>query len=483
MFVRLGNYETVATASRRFLPVVGIAAGIALRIWIIRTPELGYLDSDEAVPGLMARHFVHGEFSSFYWGQHYGGTAEVALLAAVFLIVGSHVVVLELVPMVLYGISALIVWRIGRRTIGEPGATVAGLLLWLWPAYFVWRSTREYGYYGVLLVCGVTLVLFALRLRERPSLLDATGFGTALGVGWWSSPQIALVAVPVLVWMGWRCRRAVRYVPALVAGATVGASPWIVANVRSGWASLTFNPGFTVSEPYWSRLHGIVEDGLPELLGLRVLVTRQWLPIPLLGQLAFWLLLAALVAVVVRRRASLELVGAIAVPFPFVAALSGYTWFRVEPRYLTLLAPFVALLVAALLVELRLVTLGVGVATALTVVGLVRLVDVGGLDPGGAPLTVAPAVRELDRHGVTRAQSDYWVAFRIIFLTRERIIVAPTQSSRYRRYDEAVARRRHPTRIYFAGSTDLARDRPFLRRSGYEPIAAGPYVLYFKATA
>jgi dolichyl-phosphate-mannose-protein mannosyltransferase len=350
---------------RRLLLVVGVAAGIALRVWVIRTPELGYLDSDEAVPGLMARHFLHGEFSAFYWGQDYGGTAEVALLAAVFLLVGSHVFVLQLVPIVLYAIAPLLVWRIGRRTIGEPGATVAGLLVWLWPAYFVWRSTREYGYYGLLVVCGLTLVLLALRLRERPSLRDATGLGIALGVGWWCSPQIALVALPVLWWLGWRCRPVVRYVPALAFGATLGASPWLVANVRSGWASLTLSPGYPVPEPYSSRLHGIVGEDLPELLGLRVLVTRQWLPSPLLGQLAFWLLLAALLAVAVRRRASLELVAAIVVPFPFLAAISGYTWFRVEPRYLTLLAPFVALLVAALLADVRLAALGLGVATAL----------------------------------------------------------------------------------------------------------------------
>ena len=266
------------TALRPALVVVGVAAGIALRIWIIRTPELGYVDSDEAVPGLMARHFLNGEFSAFYWGQTYGGTAEVALIAAVFLIVGSHAIVLRLVPMVLYAIGALLVWRIGRRTIGEPGATVAGLLVWLWPAYFVWRSTREYGYYGVLLVCGLTVVLLALRLRERPSLLDATGFGIALGVGWWCSPQIVLVALPVLAWMAWRCRRVVRYLPALVVGAAVGASPWIVANVRSGWASLTFTPGYTAIEPFRSRLQGIFEDGLPEVVGLRVPMTQQWFP-------------------------------------------------------------------------------------------------------------------------------------------------------------------------------------------------------------
>ena len=51
-FVRSDNtIESLETPLRRVLVAIGIAAGIALRVWIIRTPELGYLDSDEAVPG------------------------------------------------------------------------------------------------------------------------------------------------------------------------------------------------------------------------------------------------------------------------------------------------------------------------------------------------------------------------------------------------------------------------------------------------
>jgi hypothetical protein len=290
------------------------------------------------------------------------------------------------------------------------------------------------------------------------------------------------VALPVLAWMAWRCRPVVRYLPALVVGAAVGASPWIVANVRSGWASLTFTPDYATIEPFRSRLQGIFEDGLPEVVGLRVPMTQQWFPNPVLGHLAFWLLLAALLATAVRRRRSLELVAAIAVSFPFLAALSKYTTFHLEPRYLGFLAPVVALLFAALLTDLRLGAIGVTLATALSVVGLARLSDAGGFTPGGEPTTVAPAIRELNRRGVTRAQADYWVAYRIMFQTRERIIVEPTQSSRYPRYDEVVAQDPHPARIYIAGSEDLRRDRRFLQRSGYEPIAAGPYVLYFKRT-
>ncbi len=464
------------------LVAAAIAAGVALRVWIWTTPELGALDSDEAVPGLMARHFLQGDLSTFYWGQSYGGTAEIVLLALGFLVAGSNVVVLRLVPIVLYGIAAVLLWRIGRRTIGEPGATVAALLFWVWPTYFVWRSTREYGYYGVLLVCGLSLLLLALRLNERPNLRDAAGLGAALGVGWWSSAQIALVAVPVVAWLVFRRPPIIRCL-ALTAGVAIAtASPWIVANVRSGWASLDLHPDKALARTYGYRLEGLFTDGLPNTVGLRALITRQWLPTPALGQVAFWLLLAALLAVLVHRRRSLTVVGAILVPFPFLYAVSGYTWYRDEPRYLGLLAPLLALLAGALFSDPRLAALALIAATTLSVVGLTKLRDLGGFGYGSAPTTVAPVIRTLDRERVTRARADYWVAFRITFLTRERIIVAPTTSSRHRQYDELVAQSARVARIFVVGARDEPSQRQSLLGAGYRAIPAGQYNVYVPAS-
>src|SRR5579872_1476982 len=89
---------------RAELGLVGliVAAGAALRVWVVHTPSLGYLDSDEAVVGLMARHLLHGQFSTFYSGQRYGGSGEAALVAAAFWIAGAGQLALELVPTLLY---------------------------------------------------------------------------------------------------------------------------------------------------------------------------------------------------------------------------------------------------------------------------------------------------------------------------------------------------------------------------------------------
>ncbi len=466
----------------RALVFTGITVGLALRIWIMRTPAVGYLDSDEAVPGLMARHFLHGHFSTFYWGQRYGGTFEIALVALAFLFGGANSVVLSLVPIALCGVSAILVWRIGCRTIGVPAGAFAGMLAWVWPAYFVWRSTREYGYYGVLLVCALAVVLLALRLRERPEPLDAALMGAALGIGWWSSLQISLVAVPALVWLVLRRPAVLRYVPLAAGVAFMTASPWIVANIHSNWTSLRISPGAAHARTYGFRLGGFFSDGLPTTLGLRTPFTLQWLPTRAIGLSALLVLGAAIAWVLVRRRRSVELLAIVIVPLPFFYAVSGFTSYRIEPRYIGVLAPLLALVLAALLKDLRAAALVLVAASALSVTALFQLRDSGAMAPGAkdvrAPTTVAPLIRVLDRYGITRASADYWVAFRVTFLTRERIVVAPSSSNRYPAYWELVARSGRVAWIFVTGSKTEGPERPELLARGYRRVNVGPYVVY-----
>lgn len=211
--------------TRSFLPalvVIGVGAGIALRLWILTSP-LGAIDGDEAVWGVMARHELHGELSVFFWGQPYGGTQESLLTAPLFALFGSGAWTLRVVPVVLWAVAGLLVWRIGRRTLGEPRARLAAALFWLSPAYFVWKSTRAHGFYGSTLVLGLAVVLLAVRLRERNSRADLVMLGLALGLGWWASPQVVILVLPALVWLAWRHPAAARdgwlAVPPAVLGA------------------------------------------------------------------------------------------------------------------------------------------------------------------------------------------------------------------------------------------------------------------------
>src|SRR3954452_14573527 len=129
--LRSGVRRLAVSRWRLTFVAVGIA-GVALRVWVYRA-ELGTPHADEAVVGLMARHVLDlGQFTVFYWGGAYGGSQEALLAAPVFAVAGSSGFALRLAPIVLSAVAALLVGRVGRRTIGEPAASVAAGVFWIW---------------------------------------------------------------------------------------------------------------------------------------------------------------------------------------------------------------------------------------------------------------------------------------------------------------------------------------------------------------
>ena len=416
----------------------GAAAGVALRAWVLASP-IGGLDADEAVWGLMARHLGDGELPTFFWGQAYGGTHETFLTAAVFALAGSGTIAVRAVPMVLSAAAALLVWRIGRRTVGEPAAAVAAVLFWIWPSYLVWKSTRAHGFYGAALVLALAVVLLALRLRDRRSVLDAAALGVAVGLGWWATPQTAFVTAPTLAWLLWRRPAFARELPVVVATTAAGAAPWLVWSARNGWATL--EAPFGGGGGYVEHLRTFFAATLPTLLGLRAPFTLDWLPGELVGRM---LELAAIVLLVLAaRRGRRELLIVLAVVYPFVAALSPFASLNEEPRYLVLLAPIVALLLATLMARRWwIAATALGVALVSSVAGLASMASieppvppVGGLR---VPADLGPVLRTLDDAGETRVRAHYAIAYRITFESEERIIAASTGQSRHAPYQRAV---------------------------------------------
>jgi Dolichyl-phosphate-mannose-protein mannosyltransferase len=461
----------------------GLAAGIALRVWVFASPA-GGLDADEAVWGLMARHVLDGELSVFFWAQNYGGTQEALATALLFAVTGSGTLALRTVPIVLFALAAVLVWRVGRRTVGEPAARVAAALFWIWPAYLVWKSTRAHGFYGALTVLALAVLLLALRLYDRDSPLDAAALGVAFGLGWWASPQIAFLGAPALGWLLARRPAVLRLWWAAVPAALVGAAPWLGWNLAHGFDSFRapFGPG---DDTYLDHLRVFFATTFPSALGLRVPFSFDWLVGAIPGRLLELLAMGGLVWLLVRRRplGRLEPLVATAVAYPFLQALSPFSALNEEPRYLVLLVPIMALLLSIPLARHPALALGgLGAAAALTVAGLVALSrqeppvpPVGGVR---VPADLRPALRVLDRHSVDRVLAPYAIAYRVTFETDERIIATPTGQTRYRPHQRLVLASPEPSYVFVAGSEDEGRLALRLRARGYRREAADGWAVY-----
>ncbi len=467
---------------RAVLLVSGAVAGVALRVWILRS-QLGLLDADEAVNGLIARQAMHGHFAVFFWVQAYAGALGDWLAAPVLAVFGPSALALKLCSVVLYAVAAVLVWRVGLRTVGERCAVTAAVLFWIWPAYLDWWSLKAYLAYSVVVVAGLLVLLFAMRLRERNSRVDAAALGLALGIGWWSDPIVATVAFPSLAWLIWRRPEVLRLAWIAVAGFLVGVAPWLAWNVVHGWLSLHLQPA--AGQPHDSYLHrlgDLFRFVLPTWFGLRVPFTLHWILGPVAGIAVLAGLAAAAAVIAARRRdPALGPLPLIALAFPFVYAVSPYAYFVAEPRYVIAIGPVVALLVAWLFARTVAAALAVCcLALGLAVVAVPRMDGHFTPEDGSAmiPRSLAPLLSTLERRHANRVLASYWLAYRITFESAERVIATSTGFERNPAQDRLVRDSPHPAHVFVLGATTERAERAQLEREGYQRLVVGHFVAY-----
>jgi hypothetical protein len=480
----------------------GAVAGVVLRVLVHRS-SLGVLDGDEAVWGLMVRYLLDGEVAAFFWGQGYGGTQEVFLTAPLFAVFGTSTLAMRLVPLVLTAVAALLVWRIGRRTIGEPAASVAAVLLWIWPPYLIWKSDRAHGFYGSGLVLVCLVVLLVVRLGERRSRVDAALLGLVLGLGWWQTPQIVPIALPALLWLLWRQPAVIRDIWVAVPLVVVGVLPWLISNLEHDWWSFDISSGQT---PYPTRLRGFFSATFPMGFGLREPFTSEWLLGTVMSGVVYLALIVLFAWAWWRRRSSptTHLLFGIVAAFPFVYALSPSTWLVDEPRYVTVLLPVLALLIAQALTTLPRAAVAVAGGVALSAFVLWHLSSapafIARADGLFVPRDFGPVIAELERNGPRHVFASYWPAYRIDYETRERIIAAesrlpstvlrgdrvvpktPTRSDESRHPEYFTVVRRDPDAgfVLLRTARELGRKRTvaLLERAGYQATVVDGFVIY-----
>lgn len=481
---------------RRAVLVLSLV-GVGLRIWAWLIPQ-GALDADEAVVGLLSRSILHGSMPAFFPGQGYGGTQEEWLSAPLVGAFGMQTWAIRLPVIALWATAAVLVWRIGLRVLDPFRAGVAGALFWVWPAYFVWKSERAHGFYGSELVLGLLILLLVLRLDERITRRDLALLGLTLGCGLWSSPQVAIVALPALGWLIWRHHDVIRGAALAVAGAAVGALPWLITNIRHGWPSLHPGPN---EGPWSAHLHNLVVATLPQALGLRLAWSFEWLGTPFIAIPVYALLVAGFLWLLWKRPAGLTPLLLVVVVFPIFYFVSPYTWLQSEPRYLTLVVPLFALLIAYGASSVARAAAIVAVALAFSVGALVELqrhhVAAFRTEGAAVPATLQPVLRTLRANEIHYAFASYWVAWRITW--ESQLLIVGAKSSYARpfarnrrvypgdppndlgidpRYYREAERHRDAAHVFVLGGDVEPAVAPLLRRTGYRRVIAGGFAVW-----
>ena len=362
-----------SAALPRVLVMVAAVAGVVLRIYVYRS-ALGGADSDEAVLGLMVRHAAHGQVTTFLWGVAYGGTLEVLLTVPVFWLAGSSLLALRVVPLALDVATALLIWRAGRRLVGERPAVFAAALYWLWPAWSVYQHVHQFGFYASDTFFSALILLLTLRAKEAPTAGRVGVLGLGCGVAVYETLQIVPIVAAALVWLAWREPRALRQAWAAVLLAVAGVLPASSGMRGTGGRRFTSSPARASATPTVSGCcshrcfprrsacgSSTRSGGWCRPCSAR---PRTWRSSPLFVYGAWR-----------SRKQDVMLLYLTAAVFPFVYALSEKATASSDPRYTLVLAPCLVSIVAQVMSTPPRAAAVLGVALLLTTVGLLRADD------------------------------------------------------------------------------------------------------------
>lgn len=458
-----------ARLDRRTLAILGVfLIGMAVRAALTYPAHKYIADADSMLTGMRAFHVLHGETPVFFSGTRIG-SIEPHAAAAVFLVAGASRASLAVVPL----IFALLLLAVGYgfyREIFPRGVALTALVFLALPspAFMSWTYMPN-GYPATLFLCAAALWL-AARMKRHPTPAGAGLFGFVCGLGFWQSFLTLGAIFPAVTWLLWNRRDLLRqgrtWAPGL-AGAVLGASPWIAFNLV--WPLGSFRGNYAAAptegvEAAVANLRYFLAYRLPELAAP---VQEAWtsllndpagtlyhaLRTPVLVlYAAVALLFLALPAV--RRKISLPswcllaLVGlsyAALNVFSQAGQVRGISVRYVLPIYLVA-AGMLAVVLCMIAQRSRILA---GLLAGVLLVFNLTAYHWPGREAREAWQEAARhddrLIDHLKQRGVTAVFGGYWTAYPINFLTEERILALPC----FKDHDHYRYRfRRDPANVY-----------------------------------
>lgn len=456
-------------------PYLGL---IALNV-VFRLPPLlnaAGVNSDAAIAGLQAMHFLNGETSRFLWGAGYQGTFEVWVIAALFKVGGPTPLMLMLAPFLGHLVLSCVTLALLTRLLGHRAtAFIACLVLVFTPQAIngvVTSSPRQWSV--TIALCGAMAMAWPGRhapLRLALGLLMAC---VALYLDLFSLlwvPAIGLLALLMCCDPSLDKKAVDRRFVGATAGAVAGVL--LVAALRNG--APQEHSDFDFDLAFIARNWPLMRDtSLPWLLGAKVWIPGPdlrpdlWAPpgwvaaVQWLGAASLGLLVPASVWLTLRARLRWEVTGLVL--FGLTAAGSAFASFLVSnwptdvwsTRYLAPAVWSLPFSLAALASVSRPRTLAFLLAPYLLVAALGGWLSYGsyvdGLmprrDERGSGRNEIALGEFLRQRGYEHGYADYWLAHRLTFLWRERPSIAAFGVNRYQPYADAADRARKKAYIF-----------------------------------
>ncbi len=445
---------------------------------LFRLPALlnaASVDSDSAIVGLQAMHLLHGEWSPFLFGSGYQTSVDSCVAAVFFLFLGPAPIALMLSTFLGHLALTGLAYATLQRHLRPWTAAIVVLPLVFTPAplhTYILGPPRQ---------ASLTLVFLAVWLLDGASRAKhprlAYGGGAAVAAFACYADPYALLFLPALLLLALlasadgegdaprRGPEVFRRLGACAIGGAAGIVPlvllWRAPGATHGETTLGLSflahnakllreealPWILSATAYFSR-RGIAYGPWHAPAAFRAV---QWVgALSFLGAMAFGAIGFARGRAPWRVR-RLGLVGFVMLPLTLGAfLLSSMVMDLFSTRYLAAIVLASPLAFAPLGWELDARRLGALLAPYLVSAAVAGWLGFGSFVEGPLPLRTARGQgtdegllsKALAQRGVSHAMADYWVAYRMTFLAREKLEVVPLQPAldRYAPYRTGLAR-------------------------------------------
>ncbi|MGH7356237.1 MAG: hypothetical protein ACRELS_16880 [Candidatus Rokuibacteriota bacterium] len=448
------------------VPALAAAVALAARLgWIVLLGDR--VGADEAVNGLMAWAIARGEeLPLTTWEAQYAGPVVPLLAAGPFALAGPSLLLLRLAALPLALVGAAAVAAAARSLWGAAAGVVAGLAVAVAPPVFALYTTEAIGGYPEVLGFGGLLLWGAVRLASaaNPRPQHWIMFGVAGGLATWSMPLLLALFVGGAIALARRRRLSRQTGTFVAAGFLLGIAPYVVHNVLHPGASILRFAGrvLDVSAARWgggdhaqilAAALARYAAGLADVPRALVAASAGFLD---LAPPAAWpvalIVTGAVVWTWARRGADsfgLALAGWTALAGTVLLALGRFD----AARHQAVLWLPAALWLGWLATRVPRRARPLGVAA---LAGFLALNALGTAAHARERLRVAPLVEGLRARGLVAIYTDYFVAYPVIFLSRETILASPAAGpvnvERRPAYSAAVARAPRVAYVFARGS-------------------------------
>ena len=316
------------------------------------------------------------------------------------------------------------------------------------PVLITTYTTAYYGTYGETLLLGNVILWLGYEVvygRWQDSAVAWSVLGAISGLAFWTFGLIAVYILPIALLGLWKHRAALwKFYLLCGVGFLAGSYPWWAYNLANDWGALfaLTTPNYS-SSTLFERVFSLFLFNIPALIGLRFPWRPDFVAIPLAIVILVLYVLAAANSIITWRSKGFSLspgAGALLKVFVgvnFLVLLTTGFGLEITGRYFLPLFTPLAFMVAVWLssmwsekrhyaLALLIIFLGVNLITTWVAANSEDRITTQ-LDPRSSfdNQYDQALIDFLEEEGLSYGYSNYWVTYRLAFLSQETLIYSP----------------------------------------------------------